>query len=387
MPITVTIEKLVFGGMGLARTDQGIVFVSNVAPGETVTIEPCGKKGGQAIARVIDIIKPSPARREPPCPLAGICGGCDWQHITYPEQIKIKKEIFIECMKRLGRLKELPSIETIAAQEFGYRHRAQIKLDEHGNAGFFARDTNDIVCVQKCPLLVEPLNALLDDFSKQQFVLPLAEKNFMVIAGDNGAIASSPKISGRTSRSVTIHAGARSFEVQSGSFFQSNRPLLERLGTWAAPFVQGDRCIDLYGGSGFFSIMLADRFKRGLLIESVDAHVAEAALNFKRNGLSNFEAKKGTAEEIVALTGPEPVDCLIVDPPRTGMTKMVLEGIVALKPGTVVYVSCNAATQARDTGFLVNTAGYAISQAVVFDLYPNTDHMESILILTKGKLT
>lgn len=384
MPITVTIEKLVFGGMGLARTDQGIVFVSNVAPGETVTIDPCGKKGGQAIARVIDIIKPSPARRKPPCPLAGVCGGCNWQHITYPEQTKIKKEIFIECMQRLGRLKELPSIEVIAAQEFGYRHRAQIKFDEHGNAGFFARDTNDIVCIPRCPLLVDSLNALLDDFSKQQFVPPPAEKNFMVMAGDNDTIASSPKISGRTSRSVTIRAGNKSFEVQGGSFFQSNRPLLENLGTWAAPFVQGDRCIDLYGGSGFFSIMLAERFKHGQLIESVDAHVAEAAMNFERNGLSNYEAKLGKAEEIVALAGHEHIDCLIVDPPRTGMTKKVLEGIVALKPRTIMYVSCNAATQARDTGFMVNTAGYAISRAVVFDLYPNTDHMESILLLTKG---
>ena len=383
MPITVTIEKLVFGGMGLARTGGGIIFVSGVAPGETVTIEPCGKKGGQAVARPVEILNPSPDRREPPCPLAGVCGGCDWQHLAYAGQTKIKKEIFIECMQRLGRLKDLPLIEEVAAEEFGYRHRAQIKLDENGNAGFFARDTNDIVCIPRCPLLVDPLNALLNDFSEQQFVLPLSEKNFMVIAGDNGTIASSPKISGRTSKSVTISAGARTFEVQGGSFFQGNRPLLLKLGTWAAPYVQGDRCVDLYGGSGFFSVMLADRFKRGLLIESIDAHVAEAHENYKRNGLPHFESKKGMAEDLIALAGPEPVDCLIVDPPRTGMTKKVLEGIVKLGPRTIMYVSCDAATQARDAGYLVNTAGYSISRAVVFDLYPNTHHIESILLLTK----
>lgn len=383
MPITVSIEKLVSGGMGLARTDQGIIFVSGVAPDETVTIEPYGKKGGQAIARPLEIINPSPARREPPCPLAGVCGGCDWQHILPAEQTKIKSAIFIECMQRIGRLENLPSIEIVITEEFAYRHRAQIKLDEEGNAGFFARDTNDIVCVPHCPLLVDPLNDLLDDFSKRQFVLPLSEKNFMVIAGDDGTIASSPKIAGRTMKSVTISVGAKTFEVQGGSFFQSNRPLLLKLGTWAAPLVRGDRCVDLYGGSGFFSVMLADRFKQGLLIESIDAHVAEAHENFERNGLSHFEAKLGMAEDIVALAGPGPVDFLIVDPPRTGMTKKVIDGIAALKPGTIMYVSCDPATQARDAGYLVSKAGYAISKAVVFDLYPNTHHIESILLLTK----
>jgi 23S rRNA (uracil1939-C5)-methyltransferase len=306
------------------------------------------------------------------------------QHLVYSEQTKIKKEIFVECLRRLGRINQLPPVEIVAAEEFGYRHRAQIKLDENGNAGFFARDTNDIVCVPHCPLLVGPLNNLLNDFSQRQFVLALSEKNFMVITGDNGTIASSPKIAGRTSKSVTITVGEKTFDVQGDSFFQSNRPLLQMLGTWAAPWVQGDQCIDLYGGSGFFSVMLADRFKRGLLIESVGAHVAAATENFKRNGISHFEALQGTAEEIVALAGNEPVDCLIVDPPRAGLTTKVLEGIVTLNPKLVMYVSCDAATQARDVGFLVNKAGYAIARAAIFDLYPNTHHLESILLLTKS---
>jgi 23S rRNA (uracil1939-C5)-methyltransferase len=327
MPETVFIEKLVFGGNGLARTPDGIVFVNHVIPGETVAITKTGKKGGQAVARTLEIITQSPDRREPPCPLAGICGGCNWQHIVYSRQLAIKEEIYRECMQRIGRISELPPIETISGQEFGYRHRAQIKVDNSGSAGFFARETNNIVPVPRCPLLTEAINSLLDDIFKQRIKLPGMEKDLRIMAGDAETLASSPIIAGRSAKSVMITAGANRFEVRADSFFQSNRLLLEKLGTWAAPYVGGRRCVDLYGGSGFFSIMLGDRFEKALLIESADTHVAEALENYRRNGLAHFEAKKGNAEDFAGMIGSEKIDCLITDPPRTGMTNGVLRGI------------------------------------------------------------
>jgi 23S rRNA (uracil1939-C5)-methyltransferase len=380
---TVSIEKLVFGGVGLARTDKGIVFVSDVAPGETVEIEMTGKKGGAVYARPVKIVKPSPARHEPACPLYGRCGGCDWLHIIYKEQAAIKKEIFLDCMRRIGRIENLPSIEVAAAEEFGYRQRAQLKIDNKGNAGFFARQTNDVVPIRRCPLLVDALNGLLNEIADRTIALPCSVKNLTVIAGDDNAIASWPVIAGRTSRSVAITAGNRTFEVQAGGFFQSNRSLLERLGSWAKMHVGGERCIDLYGGSGFFSLMLAEQFKKGLLIESVNEEVMTAHANFGRNRIKHLKAMRGDAENLLWLAGTKPLDCLIVDPPRSGLTPKVRTAVAALKPKTILYVSCNPSTQARDTGFLVNSAGYTIAHAALFDLYPNTHHIETLLVLKK----
>jgi 23S rRNA (uracil1939-C5)-methyltransferase len=291
--------------------------------------------------------------------------------------------MFVDCMRRLGRIENLPPIEVIAAEEFGYRHRAQFKIDMNGNAGFFARQTNTVIPVRRCPLLTGPLNNLLDDIAGRKISLPGPLKNLFAISGDSGSIASYPVIAGRTSESVTITVGNRTFEVPGYGFFQSNRPLLERLGTWARDYVEGKFCVDLYGGSGFFSAMLADRFKKGLLIESIGAQVSDACENFKRNGIGHFQAIEGIAEDLSALTVSKSADFLIADPPRPGLTEKVRQAVAKLAPKTILYVSCNPSTQARDAGFLVTAAGYAVTRAAIVDLYPNTHHIESLLILEK----
>jgi 23S rRNA (uracil1939-C5)-methyltransferase len=383
MPQRVTIEKLVFGGYGLARTDAGVIFVTDVIPGETVYIEPVTKKGGSIIARPVQIIEPSAARRSPPCPLAGRCGGCDWLHIVYQNQRTAKQEIVFDCMTRIGRLKGLPEIEIVSADEFSYRHRCQIKISAQGNAGFFARNSNDVVTVTACPLLVPPLNALLADLSASRASLPPGAQNLMLFAGDNDTVASSPVIPGRTTGDTVLTVAGKKFTVQADGFFQSNRPLLRDFGTWARPFIGGDFFIDLYGGCGFFSIMLADRFKQGLCIESIEANAQQAQDNFRMNGCTHVAAKAGRAEDLAGTAQGKHLDCLIVDPPRPGLTRKARESIAACAPRTLLYVSCNPSTQARDLGFLVNHAGYSVKKAALFDLYPNTHHIESVMLLER----
>ena len=379
----VTIEKLVFGGLGLARTDEGVIFVSEVAPGETVSIEPAGKKGGIAYARPLEILRASLDRRDPPCAHARICGGCDWLHLTHKAQLSIKGGIFTDCMQRIGRLTGLPQLESIAAQEFGYRHRAQFKIDENNNVGFFARNSNTVVSLAHCPQLVDPLNRLLLALSEDKTRISSGTRSLMAVAGDNGRVASFPLLPGLTDEHVTITVGNRSFEVAGSGFFQSNRPLLEQLGTWAGPSIGGNHCIDLYGGSGFFSMMLADRFKKGLLIESDSDLVTAAKKNFERNNIGHFRARQGMAQNLRSIATSFAVDVLFLDPPRPGLMRKVREAIAAVQPATILYVSCNPSTQARDAGFLVNQAEYKIARAAVFDLYPNTHHMEAVMILNK----
>lgn len=383
MPQRVTIEKLVFGGYGLARTDAGVIFVTGVAPGETVCIEPFAKKGGSAITRPVEIIESSPARRTPPCPLAGRCGGCDWLYIAYHAQREAKQMIVRDCMTRIGRLKELPDIETISGDEFSYRHRCQIKISAEGNAGFYARNTNDVVTVTACPLLVPAINALLADLASCRVSLPPGATSIMVMAGDNDAVASSPMIPGRTTAGVTLTVDDKKFEVQANGFFQSNRPLLRDFGAWARPFIGGNFFIDLYGGSGFFSLMLAERFKQGLLIESVNAQVQQARENFRRNGCTDMAARSGRAEDLAGIVDSRKIDCLIVDPPRPGLTRKACESIAGLAPESLLYISCNPSTQARDLGFLVTKAGYVVENIALFDLYPNTHHIESVALLER----
>jgi 23S rRNA (uracil1939-C5)-methyltransferase len=383
MPKQVTIEKLVFGGYGLARTDKGVIFVTGVIPGETVTIEPFAKKGGSTIARPVEIIESSPARRTPPCPLAGRCGGCDWLHIAYHVQCKAKQDIVHDCMTRIGHLKALPDIETISADEFSYRHRCQIKISPKGNAGFFARSTNELVTVTACPLLVPALNTLLADLEASPVPQLSNVENLMLMAGDRDTVASSPVIPGSTTTGITLTVDNKKFMVQANGFFQSNRPLLRDFGAWARPFIGGNFFIDLYGGSGFFSIMLADRFKQGLLIESVNAQVLQAQDNFKRNGCTHIAARAGRAEDISRIVDSRKIDCLIVDPPRPGLSRKTCESIARLAPQSLLYISCNPSTQARDLGFLVTKAGYTIKKTALFDLYPNTHHIESVALLER----
>jgi 23S rRNA (uracil1939-C5)-methyltransferase len=378
----VTIEKLVFGGAGLARTAGGVVLVTDALPGETVRIEQTGKTGGVPAARAVEILAPSHDRRTPPCPYAGSCGGCDWQHCAYPGQVSAKVAIMRDCMNRIGRIRELPDIVSYAAEEFGYRHRVQFKVGSQREVGFFAKRSHAVIPIDRCPLLVDPLNKLLDVFPDRLASLPSPVETLMAIAGDNGKVASFPVLPSLTADTVTISAGDRKFEVAGNSFFQSNRPLLEPLGTWARGQVRGGRFVDLFGGSGFFSVMLADCFSEGILIESVAGHVEAAKRNFARNSIPTVRAVTGKAENVLSLIGPGVVDCLIVDPPRTGLPPAVLHFIAKLKPPMVLYVSCNPSTQARDAGFLISKAGYRITRAAMFDLYPNTYHMESILLFS-----
>ncbi|MBN2037827.1 MAG: class I SAM-dependent RNA methyltransferase [Chitinispirillaceae bacterium] len=382
MPQRVSIEKLVFGGYGLARTDKGALLVSGVAPGETALVEPYAKKGGVALARPLEIIFPAASRRTPPCPLVNICGGCDWLHLAYDAQVSAKREIVRETLERIGRIKDLPGFETVCGPEFAYRHRIQIKISANGRAGFFARNTTSVVTVEHCPLLVTPLNALLSEFAARTVTPPRGPVTLKAIAGDGNTLASWPVIEGRTTSHVFLNIDGRRFALSGNGFFQSNRPLLNSLGSWVKNNVEGDFFFDLYGGSGFFSIMLADRFKKGMLVESVEAEIRQARENFHANGISHIEALAGRAEDLAGMPRAHRIDCLIVDPPRPGLTRSVREAIARIKPKKVLYVSCNPSTQARDIGFLVHKAGYTIRKAALFDFYPNTHHIECAALLT-----
>jgi len=394
---TLKIEKLVFGGHGLARDGNGVMLISDVAAGDVVEVEEDGVKGGARIGRVAKIVSPSPKRREPPCPYAYECGGCDWLHLYYDEQVRCKKDILIDCLTRIGKFDYPHDAEIFTANEFGYRIRAQIKVDYGNNvAGFFRKKTNDVVRVDKCLLLDERLNGVLaglngnginsinnNIINNGDSRTSLASKKYVdgvssvkVLIGDRPA--SDPVINGLTDANTEISVSGIKFLADGGSFFQSNGFLLERLGRWAKSFLGGGFCLDLYGGIGFFSLMLADDFEEIVLVENVAEQIRAAERNFavnKKNHISAVSAdveRDGNLQKI--LKGRRP-DCVVVDPPRPGLVKAMRKWLIDTAPRYILYVSCNPSTFARDAGALLG-GGYKLTRLAMFDLYPNTHHME-----------
>ncbi|MBN1604029.1 MAG: class I SAM-dependent RNA methyltransferase [Chitinispirillaceae bacterium] len=373
----VTIEKVIFGGQGLARTDQGVVFVNDVLPGEVVEVSPPVKVRGALFSKSVKLIEASEKRRIPLCPCFGVCGGCDWQYISYETQVELKRNIYRDSFRKISSIAQLPDPEIFTSPETGYRIRARAQIRNDGRLGFFRKNSNDIVAIQSCPLLSGKLNQL---FTNSFPVRNDRRKNELKLIEGDTSVASDPIIAGFTESQADITIDGKLFRVNGGDFFQSNCFVNERLGTWFRPFVGGGLCIDLYGGCGFFSMMVASRFKKGLLIESVRSQVEHARSNFFNNGIHHFKAICSDSENLHSVCSQRP-DCLIVDPPRPGLTPQVRSAIAALKPAKIVYVSCNISTQARDCEFFIKEMNYRIIRSALFDCYPNTSHIESVMIL------
>jgi len=404
---TLKIEKLVFGGHGLARDGGGVILIPDAVVGDVVEVEEDGAKGGARIGRLVKIVSPSPYRREPPCPYAGECGGCDWLHIFYDEQVRCKKDILIDCLKRIGKFDYHGDVEVFTANEFGYRIRAQVKVDyAHNAVGFFRKKTNDVVRVDRCPLLDERLNGVLEWLNENGINninsinnniinnggAPPSHVSKKYIDGVGGIkmlvgdrAASDPVIDGLTDAVTEINVSGIKFLADGGSFFQSNGFLLERLGRWAEGCLGGGFCLDLYGGIGFFSLMLGDDFDEVILVENVAGQVRAAERNFAANKKERIRAvladvERGGGLEKIAR-GRRP-DCVVVDPPRPGLVKAMRKWLIDAAPRYILYVSCNPSTFARDAGALIG-GGYELTKLALFDLYPNTHHLETAGIFVR----
>jgi 23S rRNA (uracil1939-C5)-methyltransferase len=374
------IEKLVHGGRGLARSETGVVFVEGVCAGELVEATVQKSAGGVPVALVTRILESAPERIVPQCPLFGRCGGCEWQHIRYDAQVVSKVSIFKDCLERIAKLKDMPAIEVVTADSWNYRIRAQFKSD-NVSLGFFKRNSHTVVPIHDCPLLVAPLNMVLSHQKEYAGTLTFSSVGLKVIAGSEGSVASTPVLAGFTQREITISVGASEFRVSGNSFFQNNSFLLERLAAWVAPFCAGKQVVDLYGGAGFFAICSGKAAESALLVENDPLSVSQARQNFTANDCANMSAVCMTAERFLLTADKKKMECLIVDPPRPGLSASVRESVAIVKPQTVVYVSCNPSTQARDLQLLLSKGEYEIEKAVIFDLYPQTHHLETVVVL------
>jgi 23S rRNA (uracil1939-C5)-methyltransferase len=389
--IEVTTDRLAFGGEAVARHHGLAIFIPLAVPGERLRVRITERKKNYARAAIEKILEPSPDRREPPCRYFGDCGGCQLQHMSYEMQLASKVRFVRDALKRIGRIDWPQEIPIRHAAEFGYRGRAQIKIDSKAGRVGFNRTASHSVCdVASCPILIPELDAAL---SSIRAVVAGANVNDSIVAdlrkidvaaGETG-VAFEPAIPSLASVPLRQTASGAVYTFDPSTFFQANPALLDVLIEEVVGCSSGEFAIDLYAGVGLFTIQLARRFKRVIGVEADRKTAKHAIANIAGNTAANVEFCTSPADAwlkaFIASKSQSP-DLLVLDPPRTGAAQAI-PFIVELSPRSIAYVSCDPSTLARDLRALAD-GGYTISEVTAIDLFPQTYHVETVVLLGRG---
>ena len=380
-----SIEKLVYGGDGLARAGGRVVFTPYVLPGETVRAELNRAKNDLMRGRLLEVTQPSPARVTPRCPYFRRCGGCQYQHAGYEFQLEQKRAILREVLQRVGKIEFEGDIGVVSGEPWHYRNRVQLHIDR-GAIGYFESGSHRLCPIDHCPIASQKLNEAIAALSREVPRLrPFAatvelftnENEVQVSVLDRAPAAARPVFE---SVGVTAPLEYDGFRVSRNSFFQVNRFLTQPLVECAAGQLEGDTAIDLYAGVGLFSVRLAKRFRNVTAVESGWSAYRDLEFNVQRAGLP-VAAQHKSVEEFLAALERKP-DLILADPPRTGLGKQIVSELARIGAPRLTIVSCDPATLARDLRGLLAT-GYRIETVTLVDLFPQTFHMETVARLSR----
>jgi 23S rRNA (uracil1939-C5)-methyltransferase len=388
--VEVLIERILPGGAGLAHAGGRTLLVSLAAPDDRVRVSIERTRGNVAFASIREIISPSTARVEPPCPYFGRCGGCDFQQLSYEAQLAAKQEIISDCLRRMARVELSPRDIPITGSplEWHYRSRAQWQYDARsGRLGYFERGSHQVCDVTLCPVLVSTLQGTLTNLRgrMQDETLPANITELQAVAGDEGA-SLAPSLDDESVRDVSLTIEEHRYHFNAEGFFQINHQLLPSLVAAATADAQGTNALDLYCGVGLFTLPLARRFARVTGIEANQTAITYARRNLASAQLANatFECSRvGEYLDRHAQELPAPTDFVLLDPPRAGLEPEAIGGLLSLRPSRINYVSCDPATLARDLKELI-AGGYELDSVAAFDMFPQTHHVEIVAKLTLG---
>ena len=388
-------EKLVYGGDGLARLDGRVVLAPLVLPGERIRAQVEREKPGLIHARTMAVLEPSAERVAAPCPVFGLCGGCHYQHAAYQQQVAAKRSILAEELRRVGKIEPTGEIAVLAGEPWGYRNRVQLQVSQ-GRLGYREMRSHKMCGIVQCPIAspkinqaMEILNRMLHDPKWPRMVRSLElftdenQLQLSVLETDRPVAKRffewcARSIPGLVEGALDYHGR---FRVSRASFFQVNRFLLDALVESALAGAEGDEAFDLYAGVGLFAPALARKFHHVTAVESGAGAVRDLQFNVERAGLANVQAEPRLVEEFLQEQ-QRPVDFILVDPPRAGLGKGVVQRLAEWKPRQVAMVSCDPATLARDLAGLV-AAGYRMERITMIDLFPQTFHMEAVVLLER----
>ncbi len=425
----VKIEKLVYGGDGLAHHEGQTVFVPLVLPGELVSIAPAERKKKFVRGRLERVVEAAPERVPAPCPYFGRCGGCHYQHIPYDAQIRYKTEILRETLGRIGRVRWDGPIATHASPPFGYRNRTQwkIRTAQDGSAapsgiGYFEAGSTRLCAVDECAILSPRLGETLAklrtlvagktlsaideieafaDAADEKILLNLSSER---LSESPESIASALRAALPWVESILVQdrradkfdlfgpgylpyaAGGTDFRVGHLSFFQVNRFLIDALVEAVIGDSKGRMALDLFAGVGLFTVALTKRFDRVIGVESNLAAAKDLEVNLQSSGGVSPTHRHATAEAFLSHWQERP-DLVVLDPPRAGVESETLTRLKKLAPWRINYLSCDPATLARDLAGLVGGQSepgpYEIRDINLFDIFPQTYHMEALVRLKR----
>ncbi len=436
------IEKLVYGGDGLARLpadEHGrgkAVFVPLVIPGESVEATVVESRGGFSRATLQRVLAPSPERIEPGCPYFGRCGGCHYQHMDYAAQLRSKTEILRETLRRTAKLELQENIAVHASEPWAYRNRTRMRVhhDPQFALGYFRCGSHTLLPVETCPIssalinraiaavwalgregavpqsvhgmqffanhddtriLVEAyVHSGMDAKDLQPFAAAL-HRSIAEVAGvvvfpatsvEDDSRQRAPLTATRGEASEAIgesdllyHAAGADYRVSGGSFFQTNRFLIDKLVEVVVGKHTGRSAVELYAGAGLFTQHLARNFDHVIAVEASPHSFAD----LRHNVPGNVKCIRMTTEAFLAERAAKLApDLVVVDPPRAGLGETASKTLCRMSASRVTYVSCDPATLSRDLRVLLES-GYRVEQAHLVDLFPQTYHMETVLHLAR----
>ena len=438
-----TVTDYTAEGQGVAHIDGCAVFIPNSIAGETYKVRIEVAKRNWAAGKIVEIIEKSPHRVNRECPVAKLCGGCNFWHMDYAEESRLKAERVRTCLNRLGG-ENLEKVEILAAPTcYGYRNKAQYPVSSRKGrayAGFFKAGTHEVVENKRCLILPEETDAVKDavmDYVNQYRVTAYDEATHTGLLRHiyvrRGAVSGQilvclvvngrklprieellkrlQKIEGFTTlvlsvntkkgnavlgdEFITLHGPGYiedtlcglNFRLSPRSFYQVNHAQAQRLYEAAiaqAEITKNDTVLDLYCGVGTITLCMASAAGKVIGVEVIEQAVADARDNAARNGIENAEFFCGDAGQAALELEKQGVkaDVVVVDPPRKGLNADTIEALARFAPRRIVYVSCDPATLARDVA-LLKERGYVLKNALAADLFPRCSHVESIVCLVR----
>ncbi|MDP6496318.1 MAG: 23S rRNA (uracil(1939)-C(5))-methyltransferase RlmD [Dehalococcoidia bacterium] len=383
----VTLSLTSWGRLGeaMADFDGHNVFVAGGVPGEKVVVEAVKVHRKYVSAKVVEVLEASADRVEPPCPYYGDCSGCQWQHLSYDAQLKAKREKVTDALQRVGDLVNPPVSEVRPSpNQYGYRNHARFTISREGALGFVNRETRQFVRIDKCMLMHDGVNNLLEELQDHCGETTQLSIRAGKYSGDFliQPYLVHPDIGVTTGqKKYTESIDGVDFLVSSPSFFQVN---VDQAAA-AAELVNDhlklgpeDVLLDAYTGVGTFAILLAPHVKQVIAVEESSAAVADAKQN--AGELQNVDFVLGRTEDVLRKLPVTP-DVVVLDPPRSGCQPRALESLIAMAPSRVAYVSCDAETLGRDLKILC-AGGYRLDEVVPLDMFPQTHHVECVALLS-----
>jgi tRNA/tmRNA/rRNA uracil-C5-methylase (TrmA/RlmC/RlmD family) len=378
--VIIKIESIAFGGEGVGRIDNFVVFVLFAAPGDELEIEITQLKKKFVRGKILKIIKPSPMRVKPLCRYYENCGGCCYQHLDYEHQLEIKKKQVQEAFWKIGKIASPPVLEPIAAPKiYHYRGKAQYHAEVVSRGwkiGFLDISGGGLVDIERCEIMKETINEKMRSLRENKQLRRNTGAQ-LTMWSDFFVDQASKK------ESIVRVVKGKNFLVPRDGFFQANLYLTDQLVDEVCCLAATNEIstlVDAYCGSGLFSIFLAPYAKNVIGIEINEKSVKHAQINAENAGVKNVKFIHGDIENVLRrefLPLGDQISVIVLDPPRSGCEKAVLKAIIDLQAQKIIYVSCNPATQARDVKYL-NECGYDLQSLLPVDMFPQTEHIEVV---------